>query len=203
MAGLGDYIKGGVEDLKKHPAPLIVGLILAGIAGSIPVINLATTGICQVGMQTMVYKIKKGETPAIGDVFSRTDMDAIMIGVPSAGIGLLSLVNTFAIGSGALAMLLSLLSLVVGIALVWAPLIQATKKGPFMESFTGSLSFWGKDPVTNLITLIVCGIVGALGVIACGIGVLATAPIAMCAIMGYYLDKSGQAPAAAAAPAAA
>lgn len=60
----------------------------------------------------------------------------------------------------------------------------------------------GVRPIV-LLSLIVFGIIGAVGAIACGIGVLITAPVAMMASASLYLSLKGQQTAFAAAPASA
>ncbi len=195
MAGVGDYVKAGVEDLKKNPAGMIVGLIVMGVVGGIPLVNFAA-GMFTVGYMTMLYKTKKGEPAGLGDMFTRMDMDALMIGVPAAVLGLLTNLDAYVLGTGIIALLCGLLNLALSLALLWAPTIQAVKKGPWMDSFKGSLSFWGANIVPGILAIVVAIALAIVGVILCGIGILVTMPIAQTVFLATYLDKTGQLPAA-------
>jgi hypothetical protein len=195
MAGVGDYIKGGVDDLKKAPAPMIVGLLLTGIVGAISLGALSS--ILTTGYNKLIYRVKRGEQASIGDVFSRFDKDAFMIGVPVFALSFIGLAIQFLVSPG-LGSIISLVANLVALVLLWAAPHQAIKGGAFMDSIMASVDLWKKNPVGNLITVVVAGIVGVLGVVACGIGALVTMPIAVAAIQAAFLDQTGMLPAPAA-----
>src|SRR5688572_26076010 len=98
MAGVGDYIKGGVDDLKRAPGPMILGLLVTGL-GTIFTLTLAAS-MLSVGYNKLLYKVKRGEQAAIGDVFSALNKDAFMIGVPALAFTILSLIIMFAVSPG-------------------------------------------------------------------------------------------------------
>ena len=205
MAGLGDYIKSGIDDVKRNPLPFIVGYLLAGIVSGLTLGILA--GPMFVGYFAMFHKSKRGEPVEIGDLFKRIDKDAILTGIIfiaaivaiSIVFGILAAVAKV----GAIALVGNLVTLAIQLLLAWAFMAQALKARPFMEAYMASIDVWKKDAVGALIALIVCGIFGYLGIIACGIGVLVTMPMGMGGMMAYYLDKQGLLPAPVAAPAAA
>jgi len=204
MAGVNDYISAGLNDVKKDPVNMIVGLFAAGIGGMFSLGILM--GSVQAGYMNMARKIRKGEPAAIGDVFGLINKDTILIGLAPIGVSIVCSILAGILVAvtkvGILGLPFQLLSVAVSIALCWAvPVYVATQK-PFMDCFMGSIEFWKKNPVGHLIALIVFGIVGGIGAIACGVGALVTYPIAVTSILHYYLDNSGNAAAAPAAPAA-
>lgn len=193
MPGIGDYIKAGLEDVKKDPVNLILGLFVAGLAASFTLGILG--GSVQAGYQELIRKTRRGEKGAIGDIFSLINKDTILIGLaPFVAIIALSIVVGILVAVtkvAAIGLIAQLGQLVIQLGVMWAiPMYVATRKG-FMECLMGSIEFWKKNPVGHLIAAIVFGIVGFAGAIACGIGMLVTLPIATSCLLHYYLDNSG------------
>ena len=85
MAGLGDYVKDGVEDLKRNAVTLIIAEIVGGIVAGVTLGILA--GPMVVAFNEMLLRGRKGEQLAVGDMFRRIDKDAILTAIiPIAGI---------------------------------------------------------------------------------------------------------------------
>jgi hypothetical protein len=190
MAGLGDYIGGGWNLVKSKPAEMIGGGIAAGIT---TVLSLGFLGsIVATGYYGMIAKARRGEAISFGDIYSRFDADAFMIGLPGLACGLAANICNLGLKSPGLGSIFSLLNLAVGAAFLWAMAIQGAKKTPWMDALKGSLDFWMKDIVGNLIVVVVAGVIlNIVGMIACGVGLFVTIPITYSAFMICYLDKSG------------
>ena len=188
MAGLGDYVKAGVEQWKKALVPFIIGFVIVIVLNAVPSlifwilapIGSLVASVYFVGLILMAIKVRKGEAAEIGDSFSVTEMlvPATITLAPVPVLNLLALIFGRFVSVGLMS-LVNLVAVIVTIVLAWAPFVLATKKCTFMEAWMGSLDFWKKAPVENLITLIVGGIL------------CIPALLGLCVLTTYYMDKAG------------
>lgn len=166
-ADIGTCLSYGFEKLKSNPVYMIVGILL------IAVVNSASGGLLagpmMVGFMRGLMKEDRGQPAEIGDLFSGfSDFVPALIGALLGGVAV-------AIGY--------FLCIVPG--LIIAPILPLTmyqiaageKDG--IAALKKSWELIQKNMVGLALTMFVVALVGGLGSIACGIGVLATIPIAM------------------------
>lgn len=169
----GDYIKGGWELVK----PNLVSSIVAMICMCIPI----------VGFQVMINYLKgikeakaSGKAIEIGSLFAFDNFVNNLVAILIASV--------FAMCCG------------IPFALVYfvVPILADHPGVGFMDAVKGALAFGKQNFVASLLLMIVLGVVGALGEIACGVGVLITYPVAMAAMWLAYEDHKAAIHAAAA-----
>jgi hypothetical protein len=166
---IGEALGFGWEKFKQDPVPVLLAVLVAGLITAIPIVGIG------LGMPGALYaglKVARGQKPEIGDALIgfQKPMDYIMI-------GLLQMVGVIACCVG---------------VLVTAPLFY---QGYFLILEKGKTWQEAKDICLQqlkpnwmgwAIFWLVMSIVAELGVIACGVGILATVPIVMIALAQAY-----------------
>ncbi len=176
----GDYIKGGWELVKANLVPSIVmsAIILVGS-------NFLIGAI--LGPQLIVNYLKgikeakaSGKPIEIGALFNFDNFVNNFVGLIIAGV--------FAMCCG------------LPFALVYftAPILADHPGTGFMDAVKGALAFGKQNFVPNLILMIILGIVGNLGIVACVVGIFVTFPIVLAAQWLAYEEHKAAIHAAAA-----
>ena len=190
--------------IKDDIVTFAVAMLLAGLIGGV------TAGICgpamAVGMFMMFAKKMRGEKVAIGDVFEGFQkfgpafvvsllgglaigaLYLILVGIPgivSAAVGIppvimILLMPIFVVGAIA----------VNALVLYSMPIVAYTDTGA-IDALKMSIEKVKPALVMNCVLVLVCGLVGAIGSIACGLGQLISMPVAMAAVAFGYRDNFG------------
>ncbi len=181
----GDYIKEGFEIVKANIVPSIV-LMLIPI---IPIVGGFIQMIAIVNFMAAVKAAKhEGKPIQIGDLFNFENVADKLLGPLIVGI-------LVGIGMGCLVIPGIVL---LGIFYFVAPTIADRPGTPFVAAIKANLAF-GKGNILPLLLLaIVNGLVVFAGVLACGLGVFITGPVAFAATYLAYEDHKSTLEAAAA-----
>lgn len=163
---IGACISTGWETFKKDPLNHILALVLIGVCGSISMGILS--GPMMVGYTRMLMREAEGQRISAGDVFK--GFDDFVPGLVAALLSslIISVGYTFLVIPG----------------ILLAPLLPYTiyfvaageKDG--IEALKRAFQVLQAQLVPGALCVFVLGIVGALGVLGCCVGLLATMPIA-------------------------
>lgn len=193
---LGNAINRGWAIYKNNFVTLFVATLLAGLVTS------ATCGICSgamtCGLLGMVLALLRGSEPkpAIGSVF-----DGFKKFLPSfvvcLVINLVSFVLNAILGLVPIVGLLASIVIVAFIApaaLYWALFLVQDRNVSIGDAIGAVPSLLGKKEFWSFVLVVfVAGLLSAIGIIACGIGLLFTIPIGIC-IAGAAMDECMGAP---------
>ena len=170
-AGIGDQVKEAWNLVKPNLVTWIIALIVGGLLSAFTLYLLL--GPMQAGWTIMALKSKRGEKIEIGDLFKGFErfVDYLVIGLVGIIVPFGFLITT------------------------WALPYCVDKKAPFMDSLKWGLAFFLKDIVGCIVAFVVAFVLILVGEIACGIGVLVTAPIAIVYLNLFYLANEGKVPA--------
>ncbi len=168
---IGACLSGAWGLFKKNPLTHVIASLLVGVVSSIS--SGLLTGPMVVGYMRMLAKEQRGEAAQIGDVFRGFEdfVPAFVAGLISLLVVSLGLMLCVIPGLLILALPSVALSLVA----------QGEKDG--VAAFNQAWRIVTKNLGAAFWCALVLGIVGGLGVLACGIGVLVTGPLSM---MGSY-----------------
>jgi len=193
----GQWIEQGFGLYKANFGLLVLAMLIVFVLGTVTM-GILLAPLCA-GFILITLRLLDGTdpTPAAGDVFKGFScfLQAFLFGlvwfvVIMIGASLLSLVPCL----GQFAALFFCYALEA--LLIFGLYLIAEKKMDFWTASTRSMevvktAFWPFLALT-----IVAGLIGSLGAIACGIGVIFTAPITFCIISVAYRDVFGGGPAA-------
>ena len=171
--GIGEALGEGWKAYKTNLVPGLIGFLCAGVLGFIPFVGplLAMPGYANVAL-----KLVRGQKPEPGDgfiVFQQSVGDHILmgllqiIGILLCFVGLLVTQPLFLFGT----------YLIMDKGMKWGE-----AKDKCLADVKPNLIGW-------IIFFFVVGIVASLGMFLCGVGVLLTGPIGICAI-AYAYEKS-------------
>jgi uncharacterized membrane protein len=170
---IGDSLTSGVDFLKKNPIPAIVGVLLVSLVGSFT--GGILYGVMLVGYLEMIKMHRAGSAPEIADVFS-----GFQKLVPALLAGILGMIMV-SIGT-----MLCIIPGLLAAPVMWAALyFVANGEQDGVNALKRGWATIKPHLVMAAVTVLVLGIVGGLGAIACGIGALVTAPIAVAGIYHY------------------
>lgn len=185
---MGDVISEGWKVYKEN-----FGLLL-GATLVVVLISCCSCGICMgpmtCGLFMMIDRLicKDVNKPVLGDLFKGFDVFAqsfltwLVIAVVGA---LISLALNFIPVVGNLASLI--LSFAIGPIMTWSFLLIVHQKMKGMEAVGFVLRETFNGPfILPLLTVLVASLVGSLGIIACGVGIVFTLPIAYTASAVAY-----------------
>jgi uncharacterized membrane protein len=138
------------------------------------------------GLLRMAAKQAKGQDIAIGDLFSASD-----VLLPMLGVVLLTLLAVYA---GALLCVVP--GIIIGIRLYFAPFLVADQRMGAIDAMKRSWAAIQGHGLNLFLFAIVASLVSSLGLLACFVGILVTAPVALVAMAIVYRDLCGVGPAA-------
>lgn len=157
--------------------------VAAGAMGAIIMMSLVS-GLIQMvlsaylsgGLFRMAIRTARGEAVAIGDLFSATDVVGSLIGA-----SLLTAIATY------IGLILCIIpGLVISSCLMFTqPLIVDQRLGA-IEAMSRSWDTLKGQAVMAVVFAIVIGLVAMVGVVACGIGILVTGPLAILSLAITY-----------------
>ncbi len=193
---IGGWIQQGFELFKGHAVTLIAAAALVTIIGG------ATGGILLGPMLAGLILIalaladKREPKPDLGVVFKGFDyflntflfwlVWSILV---FALVGLLSLV--WCVGH----LLAAALAIVLKTLLMFALFLIVDRKMDFWPASLASIQRVKESFLPLLVFMLIMAAIVLAGVLACGIGVVVTAPIAVCCLAVAYRDVFGPAPA--------
>jgi hypothetical protein len=170
--GIGEALNVGWEKFKENPAPILVGMLCAMLLGLIPIVGgfLALPGALLVGLKAV-----RGQVPEAKDGFAGLNaaVDNIvmgllqLLGVIACCIGIYVTQGIFMPGTG----------LIVDKGLSWSE-----AKDRCLEHIKPQWLSW-------TLFVFVMGLIAGLGTLACIVGVLVTAPVAVIAL-AYAYDQT-------------
>lgn len=199
-AKVGTTFNRAMEVYKKNFVPIFVAALLAGLIGT------ASCGICTAplfcGLLAMILKAMRDGSAQlnISDVFQGFSKFFVPAFV---GCLVLSLINQAATAILVCIPIIGWIALVavaiaMSAAMFWSLLLVTDQGAAVGDAITVPLKllkdkrFWS----VVLVTFVAC-LIGAVGAIACGVGVLVTMPFAYCMIAAAYEEAyAGGAPAA-------
>jgi hypothetical protein len=165
---IGEALGVGWERLKENPMPIILAVLCAGVANMIPFLGMP-------GLMLIGAKASRGQTPEIGDAFVgfQKPVDHIMIGLLQISGMLACCIGVYATQP----MFYHGYLLVHERNMTWQQAkdlcLQETK-----PTWLGWTIYW-----------FVMSLVASAGVIACVVGVIASASVAVIAL-GYAYDQT-------------
>ena len=172
---LGACLSGGWKLFKRHPVNHVVAWLLVGVVGSISAGLLI--GPMLVGYMRMMAKEDRGESTQLGDLFRGFDDF-----VPAFVAGLISSLVLW-VGF----MLCVLPGLLIAALPMVALYLVATGEGDGVAAFRRAWQITTQNLMASFVGMLVLGMVGALGLLLCWVGVLVTGPVSMIAM--YYLAR--------------
>ena len=172
---LGACLSGGWKLFKRNPVNHVVAWLLVGVVGSISAGLLI--GPMMVGYMRMMAKEDRGESTQLGDLFRGFDDF-----VPAFVAGLISSLVLW-VGF----MLCVLPGLLIAALPMVALYLVATGEGDGVAAFSRAWQVVTKNLMASFVGMLVLGMVGALGLLLCWVGVLVTGPVSMIAM--YYLAR--------------
>lgn len=183
----GEWIEEGFALYKANFGVLVLSGLVAGLVSVFSMGIL--TGPMLVGWIMMILRLQDGETVAVGDIFQGftkfLDSFLYML-VVSVGILLLILILGIVPCVGSI---LAVAAVYAVIALVaFAPFRIAESDVGFWKAIQESYEAVKPNFWLILGLVVVAGILGSLGAIACGVGVIFTAPINYCILAVVYHD---------------
>ena len=166
-------------------------LILATLLVS--VLSAVTCGILAgpmvAGLLTLVRRLIQNDPvkPQVGDVFKGFDLfvpTLILLLLGGVAIAVLSVIPVLG----------QLAGIVVGAVLGWAMMFVTYEKLSAIDAIKKVFGYAKSGEFTTpLLFVVLAGIVGGVGAIACGIGVFFTMPLAYCMLSGAYETLFGNA----------
>ena len=154
---------------------LVVGLV-SGIASVIPLGGLIVGVPVAVGLTVVSLRLIEGQDVAIGNVF-----DGFKRFVPLMICGLIIGIGTV-IGT----LLLILPGMYFAMASGYAPQLVLDRGEEPMDAIKGSMKVFNANFVSLLVFASLLGLLNFVGVLACGIGILITAPVSIVATNLMY-----------------
>ncbi len=164
----------------------LVAVVIVGVAnwilGKIPglgaLLGTIASAIVAAGLYRAALKHLRGETIAVGDMFGVTDMIGPII--------VAAILTT--IGTGIAAIFCVIPGLVLGALWMFSQLLIVDKGMDGVEAMRQSFNaLRGQWPMATLFMFVVA-LVGLAGIVACGVGVLITAPLALLSVTILYRD---------------
>ncbi len=198
---IGSCFTRGWEVYKANVVTLVVALLLVGL------ISCVSLGICTApmlcGLSAMVLAmLRTGAKPEVGDVFRKFDKFGTAF-VTSLALGAISFIGGFVLSLvPVLGWIANVVwSVALGVISAWALLLIVDQDASIGEAITVPLKQIGNDKFWSVIlTAFVANLIAMAGVLACGIGVLFTAPLATCIVVAAYEEAHGRSPQASATP---
>jgi hypothetical protein len=201
-AGLGAWISKGWEMLMSDAGTIIVAVLVAALIGAFSLC------IClpplSLGLFRMLLKKHDGQPVTINDVFegfryfwsawgvmALAFLAGFVLSIPLgiltaiAGRGGDATTGVALVSQG----LGAIIGFAVGTFLLFAFPFIADDRGGAIEAITASVNAVKEDFWTYLIAVIVAQVIGAAGLIACGIGALFTAPLTACITTAIYRSR--------------
>ena len=201
-AAVGTTFNRGLEIYKKNFVPLLLATLLAFVVGGL------SCGICTApllcGVYAMILKAMRDGNAQLkaGDVFQ-----GFQKFVPAfVGCLVLGIICNVVLGVLACIPVVGWIAIIpaqaaLSAAMVWSLLLVTDQEASVGEAITVPLKLLGvKRFWTIVLVSFVAGLVGSLGLIACGIGLFATLPFAFCMIAAAYEEAYGAAAPAAVEP---
>ena len=175
----------GTVGLSTSPAPgelLHFGPMFFLAFATSTVVNAAFGAFFQGGMYNVALKQARGEAVSIGDLFGAGDViGALVVGV---------LLYTFAVNIGLILLIIPGL-LISGALMFTVPLI-VEKKLSAIQALTLSWNTLKGQALAAFGFVFCSSLLSALGMLACGVGILFTVPIYYLSIAIAYRDYFGQ-----------
>ncbi|KPH11963.1 glycerophosphoryl diester phosphodiesterase membrane domain-containing protein [Chryseobacterium sp. ERMR1:04] len=207
---IGKYISDGFELFKKDIGGFIVATILVVIMSIIPFCGLLALG----NFYKICRKVDQGQKVQAGDIFDFTDFwvyfkfmllifVAIVILMIPIQISLVPMIFAaqygdgagdlgsalFAGGMGIWMILFMLLIFAFAISFYFVqPIISLYRVQSVRQAYSLSWKIAKKNFWMILIFSLVVGVISEVGIIACGIGILFTAPIGICIKYASFKD---------------
>lgn len=221
--GLGSVINRGWEAFKKHMAVAIIAFLIYGailaVAGNIPVLNIVFYVVAMFplvgGLNLLTLRIVKDENPQIGDLFEGFNdlvrwmgvgwLLTLYMAIPALVCAVPVAIGTWLMDRGFIASVIGVLFVLLGVILAIVIIVVLYLRWVFVyfvaaeECLSAGAALQRSTSLTEGIRLpllgylIVIGIIGWAGVIALGVGVLFTAPLASCAFAVLYLEVKNRA----------
>lgn len=199
---LSGWLQKGFDLYKANLVPLIVLGLVAFLVGAVTLGILALPMYAALIVVVLKLVDRQPASTEIGVLFADKSYwgQAIVFFVAVIGV---QLAVAFTIGRIPFLGLLvkPLLSLAVSIATMFTVFLIADRKLAFWPAVTTSLNKVASNPVPYAIASVLAGVLSCLGLVLCGIGIVATMPLGVCIMAHVYRDAfSDDAPAAPAAP---
>ena len=198
---LGTCFNRGLEVYKANVVTLVIASLLVGLIACVSLGICAAPMLC--GLYAMVLAmLHTGAKPEVGDVFKKFDKFGPAF-VTSLALGVISFIGGSVLG------LVPVLGWIVGVVwsaamgaiAAWALLLIIDQDASIGEAITMPLKQIGNDKFWSVIlTAFVANLIAMAGALACGIGVLFTAPLATCIVVAAYEEAHGRSPQASATP---
>ena len=188
-ADIGTCFNRGLEVYKKNFVPLLVATLLAAVIGGL------SCGICMAplfcGVFAMILAAMRSNdvTLKVGDVFKGFQkflpafVSALALGaINSIVSGVLMVIPIV----GWVALIVVCYAIMPAV-IAWSQLLITDQDASMGDAIVVPLKLLGDKRFWSVVLVsFVAGLVGALGAIACGIGVIVTIPFAYCMIAAAY-----------------
>jgi len=145
------------------------------------VVTMALNAFFTGGLLRMAARAARGESVTIGDLFSASDVLLQMF--------LVSLLSALAVYLGLFLCLIP--GILIGIRLYFAPFLVADQRMGAIDAMKRSWAAIQGHGLNLFLFGLVAGLVYCAGALACGVGALITAPIAIVAVAIVYRDLLG------------
>jgi uncharacterized membrane protein len=203
---LGPFVSKAWAMVMANLALFIVSYLIVGVLASIPLVNLIIGGPLFFGLLRIIQKRYKGEPAEIGQVFDGfKDFSKglvtmllmiavylvlfIALGIVGFILGLIPCIGVVLAGLVGFAA-----GVAVQAAMFFFLMIAALSDASPTDALSRSVKFCLANLWPMVLLSLVTGLIGMAGIIACGIGMFFTIPLALCiaviAYNEYYLPNA-------------
>ena len=168
-----DHIKAGWETVQPNLVGWIIYTVVFGVVVSFTFGLGAILGINFI--RGAKSAIDEGTAPEIGGLFNFDNIVQDLITMIIVGVA--NSIGSALAGIGAL---------ITGTVLFWAPMLVADGKAEAVEACKASVAHAKANFMEILIFLLIASVVNMVGALACGLGMIVTAPVTVAAGILYY-----------------
>ncbi len=182
------WIKKGIDAYKEGLAPLVIAGLIALVLSIVTVGILAGPLMAGLALMALAYVDNRDPKPQVGDVFAgfQVFVPALVVGLIGVGVSLISVV--FAKIPFAGPILHVAVSVVIQPYLLVALFLVADRKRDIGSAINEAIAMVNANFVNLLTLALVSGILGGIGLIVCGIGIIATLPLGVCVAAAAWRD---------------
>jgi len=168
-----DHIKAGWETVQPNLVGWIIYTVVFGVVVSVTFGLGAILGINFV--RGAKAAVDSGGAPEIGALFNFDNIVQDIITMVIVGVA--NSIGSALAGIGAL---------ITGTALFWAPMLVADGQAEAVDACKASVAHAKANFMEILVFLLIASVLNMAGAIACGLGMIVTAPVTVAAGILYY-----------------
>jgi len=182
------WIRKGFDAYRQGLVPLIIAGVIAIVLALVTLGILAGPMMAGLVMMALGYVDNREPKPQAGDVFAgfQVFVPALLVGLISTGVMLASVALARIPFAGPIIHLA--ITVAIQPYLMVALFLVADRRKDIGAAICEAIALVNANFVNLLVLALVAGIIGCIGLIACGIGLIATLPIGVCVTAAAWRD---------------